>query len=215
MASRLRAPVALAASALLFYFGTGFAPIPALTWLAPLPVLLLAPRVSAGTAFCVASLAYLLGVSNQFEFFLKTPSVPLPIGITIVIGTSLLFGLVTWLFGALLLRGLPLLAASAPPAVWVAFMYATVLANPTGIVWPFATSVADVPVVIQIASVTGAWGVEFVVLMVPAAIAAVTWPGAVTGARLRTGVAGVAACAVVLGFGALRLADAGGPAVLP
>ncbi|MEO3790980.1 nitrilase-related carbon-nitrogen hydrolase [Nonomuraea sp. B10E15] len=211
MASRLRAPAALVASALLFYFGTGFAPIPALTWLAPLPVLLLAPRVSARSTFCVALLAYLLGLGNQFEFFLKTPSVPLPIGIAIVIGSSLLFGLVAWLFRALLLRGLPLLAASAPPAVWVAFMYVTVLANPTGIVWPLATSVADVPVVIQIASVTGTWGVTFFVLMVPAAIAAVAWPGAVPRARLRTGVAGVAACAVVLGFGVLRLADAGGP----
>ncbi|TDE36469.1 acyltransferase [Nonomuraea mesophila] len=213
MASRLRVPAALAASALLFFFGTGFAPIPGLSWLAPLPVLLLAPRVSARVAFCTAFLAYLLGLGGQFEFFLKTPSVPLPIGIAIVVGSSLLFGLVAWLFRALLLRGLPLLAASAPPAVWVAFMYVTVLANPTGIVWPLATSVADVPVVIQIASVTGAWGLGFVLLMVPAAIAAVTWPGALPAARLRTGAAGMAVCAVVLGFGALRLADAGEPAV--
>ncbi|MEV1172809.1 nitrilase-related carbon-nitrogen hydrolase [Nonomuraea sp. NPDC049784] len=199
---------ALALSAVLLYFGTGFAPIPALTWLAPLPVLLLAPRVSAKAAFALAFLAYLLGLTNQLNFFLRTPSVPLPIGIGIIVGSSLLFGLVVWLFRALGRRGLLLLAACAPPALWVAFMYLTVLTNPTGIIWPFATSVADVPVVTQIASVTGAWGVEFAVLLAPAALAAVLWPGAASAARLRTGLVGAAVCLLTLVFGAVRLAGA-------
>ncbi|MBC6459614.1 nitrilase-related carbon-nitrogen hydrolase [Actinomadura sp. HBU206391] len=38
---------AAASSATLFYFGTGLRPLPWLTWLAPLPVLALAPRVGA------------------------------------------------------------------------------------------------------------------------------------------------------------------------
>ena len=42
---------ATAASAVLFFFGTGLDPLPELAWVAPLPVLLLAPRVSGVTAF--------------------------------------------------------------------------------------------------------------------------------------------------------------------
>ncbi|KAB8197334.1 acyltransferase [Nonomuraea phyllanthi] len=202
----LLALAATAASAVLFFFGTGFAPIPALTWLAPLPMLLLAPRVSGRAAFLLASLAFLLGVTNQLTFFLRTPSVPQPIGFAIMIGSSLLFGLVVWLFQALARRGLLLLAACAAPAVWVAFMYLTAVTNPTGIVWPLATSVAGVPVVTQIASVTGAWGVEYVLLLAPAALAAVLWPGAAWRPRLRTGAVGAAACLLVLVFGAVRLA---------
>lgn len=195
-------------SAVLFYFGTGFAPIPALTWLAPLPMLLLASRASGRATFTLAFLAFLAGMTNQLDFFLRTPSVPQPIGIGIIVGCSLLFGLVVWLFRALARRGLPLLAACAPPAVWVALMYLTVLANPTGIIWPLATSVADVPVVTQIASVTGAWGVEYVVMLAPTTLAAVLWPGTVAAARLRTGVVGAAACLLVLVFGTVRLAGA-------
>ncbi|MEV6032300.1 hypothetical protein AB0L65_14180 [Nonomuraea sp. NPDC052116] len=193
---------------MLFYFGTGFSPIPALTWLAPLPMLLLASRASGRATFALAFLAFLAGMTNQLDFFLRTPSVPRPIGIGIIVGCSLLFGLVVWLFRALARRGLIMLAASAPPAVWVALMYLTVLANPTGIIWPLATSVADVPVVTQIASVTGAWGVEYVVMLAPTTLAAVLWPGTVAAARLRTGVVGAAACLLVLVFGTVRLAGA-------
>lgn len=50
MASARDRVLAVAASGALFYFGTGMSPVPALTWLAPLPVLLLASRVPAWTA---------------------------------------------------------------------------------------------------------------------------------------------------------------------
>ncbi|WP_188190546.1 nitrilase-related carbon-nitrogen hydrolase [Nonomuraea sp. SYSU D8015] len=204
--------LALVTSGVLFYFGTGLAPNPALTWIAPLPVLLLAPRAGAGTTFAVAFLAYLLGLTNQLNFFLHTPSVPLPIGIAILAGSSVVFGQMVLLFRALGRRGSLLLATFVPPAVWVAAGYLTVLTNPTGIIWPFATSVADVPVVTQIASVTGAWGVEYLVLLVPTALSAVLWPGPGTRARLHTGAAALAACALTLGFGVWRLGTAGGAA---
>src|ERR1700679_2743189 len=41
----------LTASAGLFFFGTGLTPIWVLLWLAPIPVLWLAPRLPAGQAF--------------------------------------------------------------------------------------------------------------------------------------------------------------------
>lgn len=202
---------ALAVSAVLFFFGTGFAPIPALTWIAPLPVLWLASRVGGRAAFGVAFLAYLLGQAGQFEFFLRTPSVPLPVGMGILVGSSLLFGLVVLLFRALLRRGLGLAAVFGAPAAWVAAIHLITLVNPSGIIWPLATNQAEIALVTQIASVTGAWGVEFLVLLVPCAVAALAAPAApgAPGARLRTGVVAVVVCGLTLGFGAWRLAGAG------
>ena len=55
----IAAVLAAATSATLFYFGTGLRPMPWCTWLAPLPVLVLAPRVSARTAFTAACAAWL------------------------------------------------------------------------------------------------------------------------------------------------------------
>ncbi|WP_055481459.1 hypothetical protein [Sphaerimonospora mesophila] len=64
MVSSLRVPAALAASAVLFYFGTGLTPIAALTWIAPLPLVLLAPWVGPWTAFGAAFPAGLLGETS-------------------------------------------------------------------------------------------------------------------------------------------------------
>ncbi|GAA3581737.1 apolipoprotein N-acyltransferase [Nonomuraea rosea] len=207
--------MAPAVSAVLFFFGTGLAPIPALTWIAPLPVLWAATRVSGRAAFLGGFLAYLLGLASQFEFFWRTPSVPRPIGMLILVGSSLLFAVVTLLFRALVRRGWPLLGACAAPAAWVGAMHLITLVNPSGIIWPLATNQAEVPIVTQIASVTGAWGVEFLVLLVPAAVAALLSPGVAGRARLRTGAVAAVICALTLGFGAWRLAGApaGDPAL--
>ena len=58
-------------SAALFYFGTGMRPVPWLTWLAPLPVLLLAPRVGARIACCAAGPRGSSG-GRMWDYFLGT-----------------------------------------------------------------------------------------------------------------------------------------------
>jgi hypothetical protein len=58
----------VAATATLFFLGTGLHPFPLRTWFAPLPALLLAPRVrlriSAGWPFWAISLAWLATAST-------------------------------------------------------------------------------------------------------------------------------------------------------
>jgi apolipoprotein N-acyltransferase len=64
----------LTASAALFFFGTGLAPVWMLLWLAPIPVLWLAPRIPAGQAFLIAAASYALGGFNiWFYMSLVTP----------------------------------------------------------------------------------------------------------------------------------------------
>lgn len=195
-------------SGALWFFGTGFAPVPALTWLAPLPILLLAPRTGAWTAVGAALLAQLLGTTNSWAFYTGSHDVPLPMGLLISLTFAVVFALAVTAFRALVVRGRAMLAALAAPVVWVGAMYLVSL-NPYGIVGTLAATQTGAPVLLQLASVTGAWGVEFLVLFAPAALAASCAPGVLRPARLRTGALLVLVFATVLGAGAFRLDGTG------
>lgn len=195
-------------SGLLSFFGTGFTPVPALTWLAPLPVLLLAPRVSARLAAAAAFLAGVLGSSNNWAHSLHSTDVPLPMALGISAGSAATLTAAVLLFRALVVRGMPLLATVSAPAVWTGVLYLVGVTNPTGVMGTPANSMGDVPVVLQIASVTGFWGIEFVLLLVPAGIAAMVGS---TVSRWRIGVALGVVLVGVLGFGVVRLAGETGP----
>ena len=65
--SSLAAPC-LAISAALFFLGTGLGPIWSCTWLAAIPVLYVASRVSANQAFFIGAAAYALGGLNEWSY---------------------------------------------------------------------------------------------------------------------------------------------------
>ncbi|MFJ6671713.1 nitrilase-related carbon-nitrogen hydrolase [Actinosynnema sp. NPDC091369] len=194
-------------SAVLFHFGTGPAPVPWLAWLAPLPVLLVAPRTSARTAAALAFGSCLLGPTNSWSFSAHSHDLPLwPWGVAVTVGMAATFALATALFRALLTRGRTLLAVTAPPAAWTAVLYGVATLNPTGIMGTLATTQADVPLIAQLAALTGAWGVEYLVLLVPVAVAA-----ALTERDVRiVGFAGLTLAAVVIP-GGVRLTQDDGP----
>ncbi len=60
--------LAVTLSALGWWFGSGLQPIWWLTWLAPLPVLLLATRVRARCSAMAAFAAYAIGGVNQWNY---------------------------------------------------------------------------------------------------------------------------------------------------
>jgi apolipoprotein N-acyltransferase len=200
---RMTAVLAAVMSATLFYFGTGLRPVPWCTWLAPLPVLVLAPRVSARVAFIAAFAAWLAGETVMWGYFLSTLRIPAPVAAAVIIGSALMFGLVVMAARALMLRGHLLLAAGIVPAAWVALEYAMSVAAPFGAWWSLAYTQADVLPVLQVTSAAGPWGVTFLVMGAPAAAAALLAPGAA--GRLRVAVAAVAILAVALTYGAWQL----------
>ncbi|MBB4685437.1 nitrilase-related carbon-nitrogen hydrolase [Amycolatopsis jiangsuensis] len=198
-------------SAVLFYFGTGLAPIAILTWLAPLPVLLLATRagglLSAGTAFA----AFLLGTANMWWYQAHSGDEPLwPFGVLIDVSTALVFTFAVWVFWALVRRHRVLLASLAAPAAWTAVVHLIAVANPMGMMGTLANDQGDVPLVLQAASWAGMWGVEFLVLLPASAVAALCAPGVARSARVRTGATAVVLLVVFLGSSALRLTGAEG-----
>lgn len=203
----LRVLAALLGSAVLFYFGTGLTPVAALTWVAPLPVLLLAPRVSWLTAGGVAFLAFLMGTSNSWAFQLRSHDTPLwPVGVMIDVGMTVVFVLAVLAFRLQLRRGRPLLAVLTAPAVWTGALYVVSVSNPMGLASTFANMQGDVPVVLQSAAVTGMWGVEFLVMLAPSAVAVLLAPDMLVALRVRAAVAAAVVLALALGAGALRLA---------
>src|SRR5271156_1282681 len=90
-------------SALAWFFGSGLHPIWWLTWLAPLPVLLMAPRLSRSSTFAIAFVAYTLGGLNAWSY--DRIVTPLFITLVILFAPSLLFAWIVSVHRTFILRG--------------------------------------------------------------------------------------------------------------
>lgn len=165
------------------------------------------------------------GGLNLWHYLQDVIRLPLFVAVQIAAMSTLTFALATMSHRGLLLRGHPLAATLAYPALLLAFEYLGLLVSPHGTFGSLAYSQLDLLPVIQLASVTGNWGVSFVVALFPAAIAAVLAPPAIEPAakpltedmpwRWRT-VTGTGSLAIVLGtlaFGAARLQESPGETV--
>lgn len=193
----------LALSAALFFFGTGLAPVWSLLWLAPIPVLWLAPRVSTGQAFLIAAAAYALGGLNIWLYI----SVVAPIWVALLnaIVPACLFATVVVLFRHRMVRGRLWQATLIVPAFWVTYEYLTSLVSIHGTIGNISYSQMLFPPILQLAAVTGIWGISFSILFFAAAVAALLSHGP---ARQKQALAATAAVffLCVFGYGFLRLA---------
>lgn len=194
------------ASAALFWLGTGLHPTPALTWVAALPVLLLAPRVSARVAGVAAFAAFGIGWLPTARYAYATIEAPLPV----VAGTGLLFAggfaLLVVLSRLLMLRHRVLLTGLALPAGWVSLEYAVAEFSPHGAFLSIGYTQTDILAVLQVASATGVWGISFLLMGVPASIAVALLPGVSTRSRIRVGLAATLLAGAALGYGLVSLA---------
>jgi apolipoprotein N-acyltransferase len=196
---------ATALAALGWWLGSGLHPLWWLTWLAPLPVLWLAPRVRPHWVALAAFVAYAVGGFNQWTYMHTYIGLPLPV-IAYVIGVpSLILACCVLLFRRLLLRGHAVAAALAPAALWVACEYINNLLSPHGTFGSIAYTQMDALAVIQIAAVGGIWVISFLLLLVPAVIAVQTAPQVTK--RDRVSAAAVLAILLVstLAYGGWRL----------
>ena len=184
---------ATALSALLWWYGSGLHPLWWLSWLAPLPVLLLAARIRARWAALAAFAAYAIGGLNQWDYLHGYIGLPLATILLVIGEPALMLTLCTLLFRRLLLRGRAIAAALAVPTLWVAIEYLNTQFSPHGTFGCIAYTQMDALPVIQIAAVTGLWGIGFLLLLLPAALAMQMSPAVSRRAR-----AAVAAITVLL-----------------
>ncbi len=160
------------ASAAFSYLGTGLQPIWWMLWLAPVPVLALAPRIRNSTAFLLGSVAWLIGEMNQWNYARHEIELPWQIMILYFVVPAAVFGLGVLFVRSFLRGGLLFLAALAFPVYWVAYEYLTAIASPHSTWGNLAYTQMNCLPVIQIASIIGLWGISFIVFLFAGTIAA-------------------------------------------
>jgi apolipoprotein N-acyltransferase len=180
------------------YFGSGLDTIPALTWFAPLPVLLLAPRLSKRLTALTAFAGWSLGLANLWHYLLADLELP-PAAMSFLVLLAGVFTLTVLFFRALVLRRRFLLAAIVAPATWAATDYLIALVSPHGAFTSLAYTQADVHSIAQIVSLTGVWGLSFLLFTPAAAIAVMAQAPRRTAAWLALVALGT------IGYGAWRL----------
>ena len=187
------------------YFGTGLHPIWWALWLAPIPVLAIAPRLGGGAAFLLGSIAWLIGEMNQWNYVRQEMELPWQMVILYFVGPALVFGFGVRFVRRFLRRRWLFLAALAFPVYCVAIEYLTAIASPHSTFGNLAYTQMDFLPVIQIAAITGLWGISFVVfLFAGAAGALLSGAGKPWQRRALAITVGFVVCAVVV-FGEWRL----------
>jgi apolipoprotein N-acyltransferase len=162
--------LAIAATATLAWFGNGLDPIWPLMWIAVLPVLLYASRSSWWSTAVVAFSAWLLGCTNMWHYTVVLGAAP-SLWVRIFSGAALIFTLAVLLFRALVRREAYWSAVLAFPATWVSFEYVNNLLSVHGTAGSLSYSQLKFLPLLQLASVAGPWGITFVLLLFPSAIA--------------------------------------------
>lgn len=196
---------ATALAAVCWWFGTGVHTLWWFTWLAPLPVLWLAPRVRAPMAALAAFTAYAIGGFNQWDYLHHYIGLPIPFIAYAIAMPGVALAVCVLLFRRLLLRGRSVWAALAVPTAWVAIEYISSLLSPHGTFGSIGYTQMDALPILQVAAVAGLWGISFLVLLVPTAIAVLLTPQAATRSRLIVAVSTAVVLAVSLAYGGWRL----------
>jgi apolipoprotein N-acyltransferase len=201
----VEAVVACAVTAVLMYFGSGLDPVWPLMWVAPLPVLWFATRHGEWSAALVAGIASLAGALTYWGYF-RVLGLPLVAWLSGFSVAAVIFALAVVLFRALLLRNHVTSAVLAFPAVWVTFEYVRNLLWPHGSGGSLAYTQLHFLPFLQLASITGPWGMVFVLLFFPAGLAAAWHLRKEARGATRVFLCTVGTVGAVLIFGAVRLA---------
>ncbi len=195
---------ATVAAALLWWLGSGLHPWWWLTWLAPLPLLWLAPRTGRWPAALAALVAVAVGGLNQWRYLHDYIGLPLSVIAYVIVLPAVLFALVVLLHRRLLLRDQALAAALAVPVAWTAMQYLNSLLSPHGTFGALGYTQMDALPVIQVAALAGVWGIGFLVLLLPATLAVLASAAPRRG-RLQAALLCAAILLPALGYGTYRL----------
>jgi apolipoprotein N-acyltransferase len=191
-------------SAVAFYFGTGLHPVWLLTWFAPIPVLLVAPRLSRPAAFAVAFLAWVGGGINVWNSYIVVLQIPVLVAIVATALPALLFGFDVLLYRRFLSSS-AVRAAVVFPSFWVFCEFVSASFSPHGTFGNLGYTQMNFPPILQIASVTGIWGISFCLFLFAATLSVLLSYDVVLKERQRLGIAVGIVLAVILGFGYWRL----------
>ncbi len=204
----LAASLAVIMTAGLLLAGDGMTPVWPLIWIAFIPLLLLAAEINswwiAGAAAALSMLLGSLTLLYYLHFVLHAPVTAWLIPLSIA---SLLFAAGVLLFRGLLQRGAAFSAVIALPAFWTVCEFLASFAPANGTAGSLAYTQERLLPILQVASLTGPWGITFLLLLFPSAVASGLY---LRRRRLLQAVPVVGSALAVLAgaflFGAIRLA---------
>jgi apolipoprotein N-acyltransferase len=203
----LIAAAAVIATALLVWFGAGLTPWWPLTWFAPLPLFWYALRSRWWSSAIVSMLGFLLGSTNLLGYFLFQ-GMPFGFWLANYAALSLMVTAGVLLFRLLVLRGAVWIAMLALPALWVAVDWLRFWYTPHGTSADLAYTQLEFLPFLQLAALTGPWGMSFLLLLVPGALAVIHHLRSEHPRQaLKVGATLVAILAAVLGYGEARLME--------
>jgi apolipoprotein N-acyltransferase len=204
--SIVTAILVVAATALLLWFGNALDPWWPLMWFAPLPVLWFALRRSWGVAAVTTAAAWLAGGFNLWDYFHRM-GLPFVGWLGIFGAVALVAAAAVLLFRALVLRGAVWSGLIAFPAAWVTLEWVRNLTTPHATAGSIAYTQLKFLPFLQLASITGPWGMSFLLLCFPAALAiGLHLRKTAPRQALQVAATTLAVLAGVLVFGAIRLA---------
>jgi apolipoprotein N-acyltransferase len=165
----VKAAICALASATLFFLALGTPDVWPLMWLAPVPLLWLALGHASWPRVALASLAgYALGELGMLWPYLGAMGA-LVLVAALVPAVAFTFIVLATRFAA---RRLPMLAATLVfPTLWTGFEWLSASLSPHGTFGAWAYSQSSAPVMIQSATLFGAWVVSFLIAYVAAGIA--------------------------------------------
>ncbi len=190
-----------------YYISTGLHSFWPAAWLAPVPILALAPKSSRRVAAAAAVAAFVIGSLNLFSYLARV--IPLLILAGLLLIPALAFAAAV-LGARWAIRSLhPMLAVFTFPVMWTGYEFLVSQISPHGTALSLAYSQVDCLPVLQIVSLTGIWGLTFVLTLFPSAIA-VAWVRRAPSALIPS----LAIVLLVFGYGAARLQEASrGPSI--
>ncbi|MCW2756839.1 MAG: Apolipoprotein N-acyltransferase [Nocardioidaceae bacterium] len=165
----------------LLFAGTGLHPVAVLTWLFPVPLLLVAPHRGWRRTGVLALVAGLLGTANLVHYGLATLSLPAPLVGVLVLARALLLLAYALTWRALVRSGRLVLAAVAAPAAWVVGEWLISRSPAVGDWLSLSTTQAGSHRLLAVAAYAGSSGLSFLVVGVAAAACALA-----LGVRRRT-----------------------------
>lgn len=169
--SSVPAVLAVLLSGTMWFLSAGINHVWIAAWLAPLPILVVLLDLCSARAAPAAFVASTIGALSFVVAYRGLPPVPLA---SMVLLFAVPFTCVALVWRAIALHARPVAAVLAYPALVTSAEYFISLVSPHGTYGSLSYSQADVPAILQLASVTGLWGISFLLSLVPAALA-IAW----------------------------------------
>lgn len=205
--SLLATASAIAVTAICWWFASSLHPVWWLAWLAPIPLLVYATRARAHQTALASFIAFAIGNASTWQYLHEVIRLPLPVCLAAVCLPALLMLPPILLWRALVRAGHPLAATFSLPLGMTGLAWLSAVVSPHATFGNLAYSQMEALPVIQIASLAGLWGIDFIVWLLPSALAVAGAPFADMRRRMAAATVGVMLITSALAYGSLRLHD--------